>query len=74
MEDNGILAKVPGPYVAEATQTLPDPEMADDRLYEVEIEAGHAGWVRIYAKRQKARHNKRSHWFWVAVKAEPLEQ
>ena len=72
-EDNGILASVPGGYGAEASFTLPPAATAEDRVYEAVIEAGHAGWVRIYFRRHKTRHHKHSHWFWVACRAERIE-
>ncbi|MVW72118.1 hypothetical protein [Bordetella sp. 15P40C-2] len=71
MEDNGILARVPGQFVAQASHILPPPELADDGEHQAEIDAGHAGRVRIYYKRQRAKRGKHSHWFWVAVRAEP---
>lgn len=70
MEDNGILEQVPGPYVAEAMKTLPPAGTAEDREYPVEIDAGHAGRVRIFFRKQKARRAKHSHWFWQAKRAE----
>lgn len=70
--ENGILASVPGQYVAEATQLLPPADTAEDRDYEVEIDAGHVGRVRIYARRQKARHGKHAHWYWLVFRAEKI--
>ncbi|MDQ1759033.1 hypothetical protein DAI43_15500 [Achromobacter xylosoxidans] len=70
MEDNGILEQVPGQYVAQAKQSLPPAATAEDREYPVEIDAGHAGLVRIFYRKQKAKRGKFSHWFWVAVRAE----
>lgn len=70
MENNGILAEVGGQYVSEAGKTLPAAATAEDRDYPVEIEAGHAGQVRIYFRRQKLKRAKHSHWFWLAQRAE----
>lgn len=70
MEDNGILEQVPGLHVSEAKQSLPPAATADDRDYPVEIDAGHAGRVRLFFLKQKAKRGKFSHWFWVAVRAE----
>lgn len=72
-EDNGILAHVGGGYHAAASKKLPPAGEAEDRSYDVVIEAGHAGWVRIYFQRMRARHHKHSHWFWQAYRAEPVE-
>ncbi|KAA5926345.1 hypothetical protein F1536_12390 [Achromobacter xylosoxidans] len=70
MDDNGILEQVPGQYVAQASHTLPLAATAEDRDYTVEIDAGHAGRVRLTFRRQKAKRAKRTHWFWSAKRAE----
>ncbi|TAL87481.1 MAG: hypothetical protein EPN46_03920 [Candidimonas sp.] len=70
--ENGILASIPGQYVAEAIQLLPPVDTAEDRDYTVEIDAGHVGRVRIYARRQLARHGKHAHWFWLVNRAEAI--
>lgn len=70
MTDNGILAQVPGQFIAQASQTLPPAGTAEDRDYPVEIDAGHLGAVRITFRKQKAKHGKSSHWFWSAKRAE----
>lgn len=71
-ENNGILAEVPGQYVAQASLTLPPAAAAEDREYPVEIDAGHAGRVRIFYRKQKAKRGKFSHWFWQARRAEKV--
>ncbi|SEK00163.1 hypothetical protein [Achromobacter sp. NFACC18-2] len=73
MNDNGILEQVPGQYVGEALKTLPPAATAEDREYPVEIDAGHAGRVRIFFRKQKAKRGKFSHWFWVAKRAERVQ-
>ncbi|CUI64776.1 hypothetical protein O9570_01415 [Achromobacter xylosoxidans] len=72
MDDNGILEQAPGSYVARAALTLPPAVTAEDHDYAVEIDAGHAGLVRISFRRQKARRNKTSHWFWSARRADAV--
>lgn len=72
MDDNGILEQVPGLYVAQAQQTLPPAATAEDRDYAVEIDAGHAGLVRVTFQRQKTRRAKRTHWFWQARRADAI--
>ncbi|CAB3889990.1 hypothetical protein LMG26788_03791 [Achromobacter pulmonis] len=72
MDENGILEHVPGQYVAQAQQTLPPAATAEDRDYTVEIDAGHAGLVRLTFRRQKARRAKHSHWFWLARRADAV--
>lgn len=67
---NGILANVPGQYVAQGDANLPRAESAQDREYGVTIEAGHAGTVQVFYGRQKVSRGKHSHWFWRAVRAE----
>jgi len=72
-EDKGILPMVGGHPIAEATQRLPDPSTAEDRPYVVDTDAGHAGLVRLYARRQLLKHNKHSYWSWSVYRAERLE-
>lgn len=70
MEDNEILEQVPGQCVAQAKQSLPPATTAEDRDYPAEVDAGHAGHVRLFFRKQKAKRGKFSRWFWVAVRAE----
>ncbi|WFC66411.1 hypothetical protein EUC41_08845 [Achromobacter denitrificans] len=72
MENNGILEQVGGPYIGEALQQLPPAATAEDRDYPVELDAGHAGRVRIFFRKQKAKRGKFSHWFWAAKRAEKV--
>ncbi|MCY1507539.1 hypothetical protein D9M68_418200 [compost metagenome] len=58
MNDNGILEQVGGPYVAEAIKSLPPAAAAEDRDYIVETDAGHAGRVRLFFRKQKAKRGK----------------
>ena len=69
-QDNGILGRVDGQYVAGAISLLPPADTAEDRVHTIEIDAGHAGRVRLYARRRRVRHNKHSHWFWSVFRAE----
>jgi hypothetical protein len=70
--DNGILATVPGQYVSEGANALPDPETAADEEVTATIDADWAGVVKITYRRQLARHRKHSHWYWRAVRADPV--
>lgn len=70
MNDNGILEQVGGQYVAAAIKTLPPAVTAEDRDHFVEIDAGHAGRVRLTFRKQKAKRGKFSHWFWQAKRAD----
>ena len=72
MDDNGILARVPSWFVAQAIKTLPNPATAKDLHPSVVIDAGHAGRVRIFYRRMKATHHKHSHYFWAGVRAEAV--
>ena len=45
---------------------------AEDRDYLVEIDAGHAGLVRLTFRRQKAKRAKHTHWFWSAKRADAV--
>ncbi|MCY1519212.1 hypothetical protein D9M68_539600 [compost metagenome] len=72
MQENGILAEVQGQYVAQASLTLPPAAGAEDRLYEVVIDAGHTGRVRLFFRKMKAKRGKFSHWFWAIKRAEKV--
>lgn len=69
---NGILAKVPGQFIAKASNSLQPPDPFGPAHGEVEIEAGHVGRVRIFFELRKIRHHKHSHWTWSAYRAEPV--
>ena len=51
--DNGIMARVPGEYIAQASKSLPDPACATEDEMRVEIDAGWVGRVRLTFKRQR---------------------
>lgn len=51
--DNGILARVPGLYVAQACKALPDPACAVDDEMCVDIDAAHTGRVRLTFRKQR---------------------
>ncbi|KWU22215.1 integrase core domain-containing protein [Achromobacter xylosoxidans] len=57
------LQQVQGTHVAHAALTLPPAVTTEDRDYPAEIDAGHAGLVRITFRRQNTRRVKHSHWF-----------
>jgi len=68
--DNGILAQVPGPIVADALQLLPPPGTGAD-VATVEIDGPpHLGRVRIRAQVVRWRRGKSATVFWSAVYAE----
>jgi hypothetical protein len=68
--DNGILARVPGQFVALGAEQLPDPEAAQAGEQSVELDADYAGRVRITYDRTLAQHGKSRHWYWRAVRAD----
>jgi len=51
--DNGLLARVPGQYIAQACKSLPDPACAIDDEICVEIDAARAGRVRLTFRKQR---------------------
>lgn len=51
--DHGILARVPGRYIAQASKSLPDPACAVDDEVCVEIDAAQAGRVRLTFRKQR---------------------
>jgi hypothetical protein len=68
--DNGILAQVPGQYVAAALQLLPPPAAGADQA-SVEIDGPpELGRVRIHAEVVRWRRGKASTVFWSAVRAD----
>ena len=70
-EDNGMLAGVPGQYIAQAARSLPEPATSLRERVSAVIDADWAGVVRIHYQRQKMRHGRdSSHWAWVAYRAE----
>ena len=71
---NGILARVRGDYISEALQTLPRPDWnTSPQHHEVVINAGHAGWVRLYIQLGRYKHGKSSYYHWKAYRAEPVD-
>lgn len=68
--DNGILANVPGQFVSQGSEGLPDPETATVEVQTAVVDADWAGRVTITYRRQLARHRKHSHWYWRAVRAD----
>ncbi|MCO4864405.1 hypothetical protein MKD38_22220 [Cupriavidus sp. WGlv3] len=68
---NGILAQVQGHHVAAALQTLPRATADAPNHHEVLVEAGHLGTVRLFVVKKLARHNRHSHYYWSAYRAEP---
>jgi hypothetical protein len=72
--DEGILARVPGQFIAQASKSLPDPACAlDDEMY-VEIEAAWVGRVRLTFKKQRYSRpkGKISYVAWLCRHAEPV--
>jgi len=68
--DNGILAQVPGQYVAAALQLLPPP-VAGAAQASVEIDGPpELGRVRIHAEVVSWRRGKAATVFWSAVRAD----
>lgn len=72
-DDNGILSHVPGQCIAKGMAMLPPPETAEDRTYEVVIDGEHAGIVRLFLRREYAKHRRNGHWYWSAYRAEPVK-
>jgi hypothetical protein len=51
--DNGLLARMPGRYIAQASKSLPDPACALDDEMCVEIDATPTGRVRLTFRKQR---------------------
>lgn len=70
--DNGILAIVPGDCVANGIHLLPEADAATIEYLSCDLDAREAGRVRITYRRRCLRHRKLTHWYWHAVRADPL--
>lgn len=72
MDDNGILAKIPGEYVAKAILPLPKPTALRPDC-EVELDVPGIGRVRFTAHCHKSNHGKNVSYFWSVSKAVKVE-
>lgn len=72
--DNGILARVPSQFIAQAGRTLPDPACAIEEQVQVDIQAGWLGLVRLtFRKRRYSRPRaKTSYYAWHCLHAQRL--
>jgi hypothetical protein len=70
--DSGVLARVPGQYIAQASKSLPDPACALDDEMSVEIDAERVGRVRLTFKKQRYSRprGKVSYFSWLCRHAE----
>jgi len=73
MSEIEILAKICGDEVAHGSNSLPNPEKAEDREYAVTMHARYAGPVRVFYKRHVAKKGKHSHYYWLVYRAERVE-
>jgi hypothetical protein len=69
-DENGILSKIPGQYVAVANQILPKAETAQDDTMQAVVEVPGFGHVRLTFKRLRHKRGKSVHYFWCANRAE----
>jgi hypothetical protein len=51
--DSGVLARVPGQCIAQASKSLPDPACALDEEMSIEIDAARVGRVRLTFRKQR---------------------
>ena len=70
---NGILGRIQGQYIAEATNLLPPAATSTATHQEIDLDAGPAGRVRFFAERKQAKHHRHSHYFWSVYRAEPVD-
>lgn len=72
--DEGILARVPGQFLVQASKSLPDPACALDDEMSVDVEAPWVGPVRLTFKRRRySRPNgKIPYVAWLCWHAEPI--
>ncbi|AQV94738.1 hypothetical protein BJN34_12695 [Cupriavidus necator] len=71
---NGILGQVQGHYFAAGLQTLGPATHDSPSHHEVLVEAGLLGTVRLFIEKELARHNRHSHYYWSAYRAEPAQE
>ena len=70
MNEDNILERVPGQYIAGALQTLLKAETAaDGAILEAFVDAPGIGGVCITASRRKSKKGRVSHYLWAAEKA-----
>jgi hypothetical protein len=72
--DDGMLARVPGPVVVQASKSLPDPACALDDEMSVDVEAAWVGPVRLTFKKQcySRPNGKIPYVAWLCRHAEPI--
>ena len=65
-----LLPRIPGEYIAQAKQTLPDAARAPDgALMDCYVNVPGIGRVRITARRLKHKRGRSTHYFWTAESA-----
>lgn len=71
---NGMLARVPGNYIARGSQELPAPSKGQPEKLQTVIDVANLGRVRITYRLMDARHRgKGGHCFWTACHAETID-
>ena len=72
LAESGVLARVPGQYIAQASKVLPDPACALDDEMTVEIDAERVGRVRLTFRKQRYSRplGKVSYFSWLCRHAE----
>jgi hypothetical protein len=72
--DPGLLPRVPGAYIAQASHRLPPPTDDGPLTASAEIDTTSTwhGLVRVHFARERMRHGRHSRWAWVAFSAEKV--
>lgn len=75
LAENGMLASVPGEYIAAAMQQLPraSADLAEEPERRVEVDVPDFGRVRITLMVNGYRRGRAKFWHWVAVHAEQIQ-
>ena len=70
--ENGILARVPGPFISSGAATLPRASDLQEEglLREVTVETPELGSVRLTYVLSTYRHKRNRQWHWVATRAD----
>lgn len=72
--ENGVLARVPGEFIAAGAKQLPVPSEAEAEAPErvAVVNAPDLGDVRIAYRLRSYRHGRSRLWHWVAIRADQV--
>jgi hypothetical protein len=74
MDENGILARIPGEYVSDALKTLPKADTATQTPLDTQLDVPGIGRVRFSAKRLGSKKGKSTTYFWSIFQAIKVDE